>query len=90
MIEMTDGAALEMVSDWMGASWAYGGFRPNKDNWPWLMHQGKQVLLNRLSYINAFISKFNLKLLISKLAVPTLVTKSSISMVFAWRKLSTS
>lgn len=54
MIEMTDGAALEMVSDWMGASWAYGGFRPNKDNWPWLMHQGKQVLLNRLSYINAF------------------------------------
>lgn len=54
MIEMSDGACLEMVSDWMGASWAYGGFRPTKNNWPWMVEHGKHSLLERLSYINAF------------------------------------
>lgn len=34
-VEMSRGAALEMLADWMGASRAYEGKWPVTDNWPW-------------------------------------------------------
>lgn len=34
-IPMPEWAVREMVADWIGASRAYGGKWPTKDNWPW-------------------------------------------------------
>lgn len=43
-LEMTDEAILEMISDWIGASRAYGGQWPQKNNWPWLTQELKDSL----------------------------------------------
>lgn len=35
-IPIPEGILREMIADWFGASRAYGGKWPTKDNWPWV------------------------------------------------------
>jgi hypothetical protein len=42
-VEMPEGAVLEMVADWFGASRAYEGRWPD-ENWPWLVGSLDKIL----------------------------------------------
>ena len=42
-VEMPDWAVREMVADWLGASRAYDGRWPTKDNWPWFKTNFRKI-----------------------------------------------
>ena len=59
-LPMTDEAILEMLSDWIGASRAYGGKWPKKNDWPWL----EQEIEDTLSHLHPDTAKKVYELLV--------------------------
>lgn len=45
-MKMSNGALLEMVADWLGASRSYEGFWPKVDSWPWWEKNMDKIMLN--------------------------------------------